>query len=107
MSSAQNVTDGDFEKEVIKSDKPVLVDFWAAWCGPCRMIAPEVDAIAEKYSGKLKVLKLNVDENSATAGSYGIMSIPTLVLFKAGREVDRFIGAMSSEELSKKLSKHI
>lgn len=107
VSNVQDVTDQNFEQEVIKSGTPVLVDFWAAWCGPCRMIVPAIDAIAEQYKDKLKVVKLNVDENPKTAGSFSVMSIPTLLFFKDGKEADRFIGLMSKEDLSNKLSKHI
>ncbi|MFC1559794.1 thioredoxin [Candidatus Margulisiibacteriota bacterium] len=107
MSNAKDVNDQNFEQEVIKSDTPVLVDFWAAWCGPCRMIAPVIDAVAEQYGGKLKVMKLNVDDNPKTAGSFAVMSIPTLALFKNGKEIERFIGLMSKEDLVKKLDKHV
>lgn len=107
MSNAKDVNDQNFEQEAVRSDTPVLVDFWAAWCGPCKMIAPVIDAIAEQYTGKLKVMKLNVDDNPKTAGSFAVMSIPTLVLFKGGKEIDRFIGSMSKEDLAKKLDKHV
>jgi len=97
------VTDATFEDEVLESDTPVLVDFWAAWCAPCRMVAPVVEAIANDYAGRLKVCKLNVDENRSSAAQYGVMSIPTLILFKDGAEVERFIGYMPKEALSSKL----
>ncbi len=93
------VTDGEFEREVLKSLIPALVDFWAPWCGPCRTIAPTVEEIAKKYSGKLKVAKMNVDENQATPGNYGIMSIPTLILFKNGEIVERIVGVVPQSRL--------
>lgn len=94
-----DVNDANFDHEVIKSDLPVLVDFWAAWCGPCRMVAPVVEAISEEYAGRIKVTKLNVDENRNTAASYGIMSIPTLLLFKGGEVKDRLVGYRPKNEL--------
>ena len=90
------VSDSNWEIEVIQSDRPVLVDFWAAWCGPCRMLAPTVEQVAEKYQGKAKVVKLNVDENIEISGRYGIRGIPTLVLFNGGQEVDRHVGVPSN-----------
>ncbi|QQS47148.1 MAG: thioredoxin [Acidobacteriota bacterium] len=86
------VTDSNWESEVLNSDKPVLVDFWAAWCGPCRMLAPTVESVAEKFHGQAKVLKLNVDENVESPAKYGIRGIPTLILFHKGQEVDRHVG---------------
>ena len=85
-------TDANFQEEVLDSDLPVLVDFWAEWCGPCRMIAPIVEELAADYAGRLKVGKLNVDENRATAGKFGIRSIPTLLIFKGGRVVEQIVG---------------
>jgi thioredoxin 1 len=95
MASAnvQEFTDGNFDAEVIKSDKPTLVDFWAVWCGPCRAIAPVVDALAEQYKDKVKVGKLDVDHNQRVAEQYGIRSIPALLLFKGGKVVDQLVGA--------------
>ncbi len=97
------ITDGNFEDEVIKSDIPVLVDFWAGWCGPCKMIAPIVEELARDYSGRLKVGKLDVDENTRTATTRHVMNIPTLILFKGGKEVDRFVGVMPKDKIAKKL----
>ena len=94
------VTDNNWETEVLGSDQPVLVDFWAAWCGPCRMLAPTVEAVAEKYQGKAKVVKLNVDENVNSPAKYGIRGIPTLILFKGGQEVDRHVGIPGNAALS-------
>lgn len=97
MSELVNeVTDASFESEVLKSDQPVLVDFWAAWCAPCRMLTPTVEAIAEKYQGKAKIVKLNVDENVEASSRYGIKGIPTLILFNGGREADRVVGVPSN-----------
>ncbi len=103
------VTDGNWENEVLKSDQPVLVDFWAAWCGPCRMLAPTVDAVAEKFQGKAKVVKLNVDENVESPAKYGIRGIPTLILFKNGQEVDRHVGvpANAKDALSIMIEKQL
>ncbi|HEY4688938.1 MAG TPA: thioredoxin [Anaerolineae bacterium] len=106
MAKPTVVTDMTFDTEVLKADVPVLVDFWAVWCGPCRMIAPIVDAIAGEYDGKLKVMKLDVDENQNTAMSFGVMGIPTLILFKGGRPVERITGYMPKERLLAKLTPH-
>jgi thioredoxin 1 len=100
-------TDATFEQEVLKADVPVLVDFWAPWCGPCRMIAPIVEELANQYNGKLKVVKLNTDENQDTAVRYGIRSIPTLGIFKDGKVVDSVIGAVPKKLLEDKLKAHI
>ncbi|MBC7241128.1 MAG: thioredoxin [Anaerolineae bacterium] len=107
MSKPIEVTDATFEAEVLKADLPVLVDFWAAWCGPCKMIAPIVEELAKDYAGKIKVCKLNVDENNQTAAQFGIMSIPTLMLFKGGKPVERLIGYMPKAKLVEKLSPHL
>ncbi len=101
------VSDHSFESDVLKSDQPVLVDFWAAWCAPCRMLAPTVEAVAEKYSGNARVVKLNVDDNPAVSQRYGIKGIPTLILFKNGKEEERVVGATSKEAISRMIDKHI
>jgi thioredoxin 1 len=90
---ALHVTDATFQKEVLDSDVPVLVDFWASWCGPCRMVAPIIEELAAEYDGRVVVAKLDVDENINTATEYGAMTIPTMIIFKAGQEVERMIGA--------------
>ena len=95
-----HLTDETFEDEVLKSDDPVLVDYWAEWCGPCKAIAPIVNEIAEEYAGKLKVAKLNIDENNATPPRYGIRGIPTLMLFKGGSVEATKVGAVSKSQLS-------
>ncbi len=101
------VTDENFEAEVLKSDKPVLVDFWAEWCQPCRMLAPTVNSMAEKYQGKAKVVKLNVDDSTAVAQRYGIKGIPTLILFKGGNENDRVVGTTSKENISRMIDRSL
>ncbi|NLO90258.1 MAG: thioredoxin [Clostridia bacterium] len=108
MSAVINVTDDTFAQEV-KEEKniPVLVDFWAGWCAPCRMIAPVLDAIAQEYEGRLKVCKVDVDKNSKTSAEYGIMSIPTLVIFKDGEEKERLIGVQSQENLKKVIDNYL
>ena len=101
------VSDSSFEKDVLQSTKPVLVDFWAEWCAPCRMLGPTIDAIAEQYSETAGVVKVNVDENTSTAQRYGIKGIPTLILFSAGKEVERVVGATSKESIARMIEKHI
>ena len=103
----KEVSDSSFEQEVLQSKKPVLVDFWASWCGPCRMLAPTVEAIAERYSESAEVVKLNVDDNPATSEVYGIRSIPTLILFSGGKEVERVIGVTGKESISGIIEKYI
>ena|SRR5690349_14696043 len=101
MSTFVNeVTDSSFEEKVLKSDKPVLVDFWAPWCGPCRAIAPTIEALAQENSEKVAFLKVNVDENPKTATAFGIRGIPTLLLFSEGKEVERLIGLTNKETIS-------
>ena len=102
-----NVNDKNFKQEVLESGIPVLVDFWAEWCGPCRMVASAVEEIAREYKEKLKVCKLNVDEAFKTTSSYGIMSIPTLAIFKKGKVVDKIVGALPKSDLEKTVKKHI
>jgi len=100
-------TDQNFEQEVLKSDQPVLVDFWAVWCAPCRMMAPAVEAVADEYAGRAKVGKLNVDENLSVATRYNIRGIPTLLLFKKGQIQEQVVGATSKDVISRLLDKHL
>lgn len=102
-----NVTNQNFESEVLKSDLPVLVDFWAEWCGPCRMVGPIVDEISEELGGKLKVVKVNVDDAQELAGNYQVMSIPTLMLFKGGELVEQTVGALPKDQLLEKIKAKI
>lgn len=104
---AKVITDSAFDVDVLGSDKPVLVDFWAEWCGPCRMIAPSVEAVAEEFDGKAGVFKMNVDENMNVPNKYGIRGIPTLILFKGGQEQERIVGAVTRESISKVINKYI
>ncbi|MFP4120106.1 thioredoxin [Coleofasciculus sp.] len=107
MSTAVAVTDASFKEDVLDSDVPVLVDFWAPWCGPCRMVAPVVDEIAQQYEGQIKVVKLNTDENPNVASQYGIRSIPTLMIFKGGQRVDMVVGAVPKTTLANTLEKYL
>jgi thioredoxin 1 len=107
MSKPAAVTDSSFESDVIQSDKPVLVDFWAAWCGPCRMVAPVLEEIAAEQADKLKVVKMDVDENGNTAAQLGISSIPTLILYKGGQPVERVIGFQPKQRLMSKIEPHL
>src|SRR5579864_8147196 len=100
-------TDQNFQEQVLKSDKPALVDFWAPWCGPCRVVSPIVEALAKDYEGKIVVGKMNVDDNQQTAGTYGIMSIPTLAFFKKGQVIKTIIGAQGKEVLKKAIDEVI
>ncbi len=103
MAKLMEVNDANFEQEVLKSSLPVLVDFWAQWCAPCRMISPIVEEIGEDYEGRLKVVSLNVDDNPITASQYAVMSIPSLLIFQDGKEVERIVGALPKEYLVSKL----
>ncbi|NPV06636.1 MAG: thioredoxin [Anaerolineae bacterium] len=107
MAKPVDVTDASFAQDVEKSEQPVLVDFWAPWCGPCLMLAPTVEQIAQEQEGRLKVVKLNVDENPQTATRFRVMSIPTLVLFKDGQPVERLVGAMPKSGILSQLQKHL
>jgi thioredoxin 1 len=107
MADIAAVTDGTFHSEVIEAELPVLVDFWAEWCGPCRMVAPVVEEIAKESNGRLKVTKLDVDKNPNVARQYGIMSIPTLMLFKGGQPVERIVGFMPKPQMWKRLEPHV
>jgi thioredoxin 1 len=98
-------TDSNFDSEVTKSSIPVLVDFWAEWCGPCRLMIPVLDEVAPAYAGKLKIGKLNVDENQDAPTKFGVMNIPTMILFKGGKEAERIVGAMSKMDLQKKIDR--
>jgi len=101
--SATHFTDANFKKDVLESSMPVVVDFWATWCGPCKMIAPIVDELAREYHGKVKIGKINIDENSKVATNYGVMSIPTLMFFKQGKIMEQVTGALSKQDLKRKI----
>jgi len=101
----QEVTDQSFEKDVLNSEVPVLVDFWAEWCGPCKMLAPTVEKVANEYEGKAKVVKLNIDDNNQVAQRYGIKGIPTLILFKNGSEADRTVGLTSKDNIARMIDR--
>src|ERR1700758_2213843 len=113
MTDAENagstieVSDASFSTDVLSSNKPVLVDFWATWCGPCRMVAPILEEIANEQPDKVKVVKLDVDANPVTAGRFGVRSIPTMILFKNGRETQRLVGYMPKERLLQQLNPHL
>lgn len=103
MAKPTEVTDANFKSEVLESDKPVLVDFWAPWCGPCRMVAPIVDELSEEYDGKVKFVKLNTDDNVQTASAYGIRSIPSLLVFKGGEVAGQIVGFRPKSDLKQRL----
>ena len=107
MSQAAAVSSADFDTQVLQSDVPVLVDFWAVWCGPCRRVAPEVDAVAEQMNGQARVFKVNVDEEPDLSGRYGIQSIPALLIFKDGKVVDQIVGAHPRSVIAEKLQAHV
>ena len=104
MGDVQQVSDNSFEADVLKSDLPVLIDFWAPWCGPCKQIAPVVDELAKEYAGRLKIVKMNVDDNPQTPSKYGVRGIPNLILFKGGQVRDQIIGAVPKAQLVKAIN---
>ncbi|HEY5274023.1 MAG TPA: thioredoxin [Acidimicrobiales bacterium] len=103
----KNLTDNSFDEEIMNSDTPVLVDFWAEWCGPCKLVAPILDEIAEEKSGSMRLAKLNIDDNIRTAQRFGVMSIPTMILFKNGEEVRRIVGAMGKSKLAAEIEEYL
>ena len=107
MATPVQISDADFDKEVLQAETPVLVDFWAQWCGPCRMVAPVLESIAEDYAGKLKIAKVDVDQNKTIAGKLGVFSIPTLMLYKNGEVMERIVGYMPKERLLDKIKGHL
>jgi thioredoxin 1 len=107
MGAPLTITDATFESEVLNAAEPVLVDFWATWCGPCKMIAPVLEEIATEQTGRLKIAKLDVDANGGTAMRFGVQSVPTLILFKDGQQVERLLGAMPKQSIMSKLERHL
>jgi thioredoxin 1 len=107
MAAHIDTTDADFEKDIDEKDKLVIVDLWAEWCGPCKMMEPILIEIAEKFKENVKLVKLNIDENQKTAADYNVMNIPTLILFKDGKEVDRLIGALPKNQLAKRIGQYV
>jgi thioredoxin 1 len=107
MAKPIEITDSTYQNEVIESDKPVLVDFWAPWCGPCRMVGPILEEIAAEEEGRIKIVKMNVDENHVYASQLGVFNIPTMILFKDGQQVDKIVGAMPKTQLLNRLDPHL
>ena len=107
MSNAIDISDANFDSEVLKSDKPVLIDFWAEWCGPCKVLGPVIDEVAEDYSDRVKFVKLNIDNNPSNTQKFGIRGIPTLLLFKNGEKIDTSVGVLSKSELTSFLDKNL
>ncbi len=105
MAKLQEITDTEFEQEVLEADLPVVVDFWAEWCGPCKMIAPMLEELADEFAGKIKFVKVDTEENFETPSSYGILSLPTLLVFKGGERVDQILGARPKGDLKRSLDK--
>ena len=107
MADVMEVTDANFEQSVLKSEQPVMVDFWATWCGPCKALSPVVDEVAHAYSGKAKVYKMNVDQNNSTPMRYGVRGIPTLLIFKDGKVAEQIVGYVPKDTIQKALDKHV
>ena len=105
MAKPQEITDAEFEQEVLKADLPVVVDFWAEWCGPCKVVAPVLEELADEYDGKIKFVKVDTEENFETQSSYGILSLPTLLVFKEGQQIERITGARPKGDLKRYLDK--
>jgi thioredoxin 1 len=105
MADLLHVSDANFEDEIVKADIPAMVDFWAEWCGPCKMVGPTVEALAKEYAGKIKIAKMNVDENRETPAKFGIRSIPTLILFKNGKVAQTIVGALPKSDIEEALKK--
>ncbi|MCD6307032.1 MAG: thioredoxin [Deltaproteobacteria bacterium] len=105
MADLLHVSDANFEKEIVQSDIPAMVDFWAEWCGPCKMVGPSVEALAKEYAGKIKIAKMDVDENRETPAKFGIRSIPTLILFKEGKVAQTIVGALPKSDIEEALKK--
>lgn len=106
MAGTSPITDGSFEEDVVKAQSPVLVDFWAEWCGPCRALGPKLEEIADEMADKVKVVKLNIDENPDSPAKFGVRGIPTMILFKGGEVVDQIVGNQSKDEIKAMLTKH-